>query len=37
METGPGAQEIIARMDGLCRPFGSRAIWDPKGYGVVRW
>jgi poly-gamma-glutamate synthesis protein (capsule biosynthesis protein) len=32
---GPDAERIIARMDELCRPLGTRVAWDPHGYGVV--
>ncbi len=37
MAEGPPAQGIIARMDGLCRSFGTQVGWDPRGYGVLRW
>jgi poly-gamma-glutamate synthesis protein (capsule biosynthesis protein) len=33
----PLGREIIDRMHGLCRPFGTEVLWDPRGYGVVRW
>ena len=32
----PLARQIVARMDGMCRPLGTQVIWDPRGYGVVR-
>lgn len=30
------AQQIIARMDSLSVPLGTRVVWDSRGYGVVR-
>jgi poly-gamma-glutamate synthesis protein (capsule biosynthesis protein) len=32
----PLAAQIIARMDGLCRPFGTQVVWDANGYGLVK-
>ncbi|MDR7556060.1 MAG: CapA family protein [Armatimonadota bacterium] len=34
---GPAARAILARMDRLCRPFGTRVVWHRGGYGLVRW
>jgi poly-gamma-glutamate synthesis protein (capsule biosynthesis protein) len=30
-------RRIIERMDGLCRPLGTRVEWHQDGYGVLRW
>lgn len=37
MAREPLAREILCRMNGLCRPLGTDVVWDPRGYGVVRW
>ncbi|MDR7483575.1 MAG: CapA family protein [Armatimonadota bacterium] len=31
------ARAIVARMDRLCRPLGTRVTWSRAGYGLVRW
>jgi poly-gamma-glutamate synthesis protein (capsule biosynthesis protein) len=31
------AREIIAKMDAMCRVLGTEVVWDPHGYGVLRW
>jgi len=33
----PLARQIVARMDGMSRPLGTQVVWDPRGYGVVRF